>query len=34
MNVKTIRGMKLITTVEGYKDLLIYQPTALLNEEE
>ena len=34
MNVKTIRGIKVITTVEGYKDLLIYQPTALLNEED
>lgn len=34
VNVKTIRGIKVITTVEGYKDLLIYQPTALLTEEE
>lgn len=34
VNVKTIRGIKVITTVEGYKDLLIYQPTALLNEEK
>lgn len=34
VNVKTIRGIKVITTVEGYKDLLIYQPTALLNEED
>lgn len=34
VNVRTIRGIKVITTVEGYKDLLIYQPTALLNEEE
>ena len=34
VNVKTIRGIKVITTVEGFKDLLIYQPTALLNEEE
>ena len=34
VNVKTIRGIKVITTVEGYKDLLIYPPTALLNEEE
>lgn len=34
VNVKTIRGIKVITTVEGYKDLLIYQPTALLDEEE
>lgn len=34
VNVKTIRGIKVITTTEGYKDLLIYQPTALLNEED
>ena len=34
VNMKTIRGIKVITTVEGYKDLLIYQPTALLNEEK
>ena len=34
VNVKTIRGIKVITTVEGYKELLIYPPTALLNEEE
>lgn len=34
VNVKTIRGIKVITTVEGYKDLLIYPPSALLNEEE
>ena len=34
VNVKTIRGIKVMTTLEGYKDLLIYQPTALLVEEE
>ena len=34
VNVKTIRGIKVITTIEGYKDLLIYQPTVLLNEED
>ena len=34
VNVKTIRGIKVITTVEGFKDLLIYHPTALLNEED
>ena len=33
VNVKTIRGVKVITTMEGFKDLLIYQPTALLEEE-
>ena len=34
VNVRTIRGIKVITTVEGYKDLLIYPPSALLDEEE
>ena len=34
VNVKTIRGIKVITTIEGYKDLLIYPPSALLDEEE
>ena len=34
VNVKTIRGIKVITTMEGYKDLLIYPPTALLDEED
>lgn len=34
VNVKTIRGIKVITTVEGYKDILIYPPSALLSEEE
>lgn len=34
VNVKTIRGIKVITTVEGYKDLLIYPPSALLSEED
>ena len=33
VNVKAIRGVKVITTMEGFKDLLIYQPTALLEEE-
>ena len=33
VNVKTIRGVRVITTMEGFKDLLIYQPTALLEEE-
>jgi len=32
--VKTVRGIKGITTLEGYKDLLIYPPTVLLEEEE
>ena len=30
VNVKTIRGIKAITTYEGYKDLMIYPPAALL----
>lgn len=34
VNVKTIRGIKAITTYEGYKDLMIYPPAALLEEEE
>ncbi len=34
VNVKTIRGIKAVTTYEGYKDLMIYPPSALLEEEE
>lgn len=34
VNVKTIRGIKVITTLEGYKDLMIYPPSALLEEED
>ena len=34
VNVKTVRGIKVVTTMEGYKDLLIYPPSALLGEEE
>ena len=34
VNVKTIRGIKAITTYEGYKDLMISPPSALLEEEE
>ena len=30
VNVKTIRGIKIITTMEGYKDLLICPPSALI----
>ena len=33
VNVKTIRGIKVVTTLEGYKDILIYPPTALLEED-
>ena len=32
VNVKTIRGIKVITTMQGRKDLLIYPPTALLED--
>ena len=34
VNIRTIRGIKVITTLEGYKDLLIYPPSALLEKEE
>ena len=34
VNIKTIRGVKVITTLEGYKDLLIFPPSALLESEE
>lgn len=32
VNFKTIKGIKIITTLEGYKDILIYPPPALLEE--
>lgn len=32
VNVKTIKGVKVITTLEGYKELLIYPPSVLLEE--
>ncbi|MCM1386605.1 MAG: PIN domain-containing protein [Bacillus sp. (in: Bacteria)] len=34
VNVKTIKGIKVITTLEGYKDLMIYPPSALVEEED
>ena len=34
VNVKTIQGVKIITTLEHYKDLLILSPSVLLQEEE
>lgn len=34
VNIKTIRGVKVITTLEGYKDLLIFPPSALLESED
>ena len=32
VNVKTVRGVKVITTLEGYKDLLIYPPSVRLEK--
>ena len=29
VNVKTVKDVNIITTMEGYKDLLIYPPSAL-----
>ncbi len=34
VNVKTAKGVKVITTLEGYKDILIYPPSALLEGVE
>ncbi len=34
VNVKTVRGIKVITTLEGYKDLLIYPPSVLLEKDD
>lgn len=34
VNVKTVRGVKTITTLEGYKDLMIYPPSVLLEGDE
>ena len=34
VNVKTVRGVKVITTLEGYKDLMIYPPSVLLESED
>lgn len=34
VNVKTVRGVKVITTLEGYKDLLIYPPSVLIECED
>jgi predicted nucleic acid-binding protein len=32
VNVRTVKWVKVITTLEGYKDLLIYPPSVLLEE--
>lgn len=34
VNVKTVRGVKTITTLEGYKDLLIYPPSVLIEGDD
>ena len=34
VNVKTIKGIKILTTMDGYKDILIYPPSALQEEED
>ncbi len=34
VNMKTVKGVKIITTMERYKDLLIYPPSALLGGNE
>jgi hypothetical protein len=34
VNVKTIQGVKAVMTYEGDKNLMIYPPSALLEEEE
>jgi predicted nucleic acid-binding protein len=33
VNVNTIKGVKAITALEGYKDILIYSPTLLIEGE-
>ena len=34
VNVKTIKGIKILTTMEGYKDVAIYPPSALQEEND
>ncbi len=34
VNVKTIQGVEAVMTYEGDNDLMIYPPSALLEEEE
>lgn len=34
VNAKTIKGMRIITTAEGYKDVIICSPTMLIEGEE
>ena len=33
VNVKTIRGVRAISNIEGYKNIDIIQPAALVEEE-
>lgn len=34
VNIETIRGLKVLTTSEGYKDILIYSPEAFQSDKE
>lgn len=34
VNIETIKGIKILTTREGYKDILIYSPEAFQSEKE
>ena len=34
VNYDTIKGIKILTTTEGYKDILIYSPEAFQSEKE
>ena len=34
VNIETIRGLKVLTTAEGYKDILIYSPEAFQSDKE
>ena len=34
VNINTMKGIKVLTTMEGYKDILIYSPEAFLIDKE
>jgi hypothetical protein len=34
VNIDTVKGVKAITAMEGYKDILIYAPSILVEGEE
>lgn len=34
VNIETIKGLKVLTTAEGYKDILIYSPEAFQSDKE